>query len=258
MRQWVAAIAMVLALTGIAPAQEPEIAPPVTDPCEVPGYLVFGEGSLERVHKAVQEHKQLDILVIGTGSASLPGPDGVSKAFPARLETALKRLLPEVKINVASKAKSRLTAADMAQDLEKVVTEQKPTLVIWQTGTVDAMRGIDPEDFRVTIDEGIVAIQDAGADVVLMNMQYSPRTESMIQLAAYANNMRVVARDRDVPLFDRLEIMRYWNDSGNFDLNVATKDIGMAQKVHDCVGRALASLVVEAAHLDQMKTKPTQ
>ena len=77
-------------------------------------------------------------------------------------------------------------------------------LVIWQTGTVDAMRGIDPEDFRVAIDEGVVAIQDAGADVILMNMQYSPRTESMIQLSAYAQNMRVVARDRDVPLFDRL------------------------------------------------------
>ena len=43
------------------------------------------------------------------------------------------------------------------------------------------------------------------ADVILMNMQYSPRTETMISLSTYADNMRVVARDRDVPLFDRLE-----------------------------------------------------
>jgi hypothetical protein len=80
----------------------------------------------------------------------------------------------------------------------------------------------------------------------------------MIPVASFADNMRVVARDREVPLFDRLEIMRYWNDNGNFDLNTATKDSAMAQKVHDCIGRALASLIIEAAHLDRPKPNPTQ
>jgi hypothetical protein len=91
-----------------------------------------------------------------------------------------------------------------------------------------------------------------------MNMQYSPRTESMIQSGAYADTMRIVARDREIPLFDRLEIMRYWNDNGNFDLNTGTRDSAMAQKVHDCIGRALASLIVEAADLDRTKLNPTQ
>lgn len=29
-----------------------------------------------------------------------------------------------------------------------------PTLVIWQTGTVDAIRSIDPDDFRGAVTEG--------------------------------------------------------------------------------------------------------
>ena len=70
--------------------------------------------------------------------------------------------------------------------------------------------------------------------------------------------MRVVARDRDVPLFDRLEIMRHWNDNGNFDLSLATKDLATAYKVHDCLGRALASLIAEAGNLDGAKVRPTQ
>ncbi len=70
--------------------------------------------------------------------------------------------------------------------------------------------------------------------------------------------MRVVSRDREVPLFDRREIMRYWNDNGNFDLNLATKDVATAYQVHDCLGRALASLAVEAANLDGIKMRPTQ
>ena len=63
---------------------------------------------------------------------------------------------------------------------------------------------------------------------------------------------------RGVPLFDRREIMRHWNDNGNFDLNLATKDVTTAYKVHDCLGRALSSLVIDAAHLDGMKPRPTQ
>ena len=77
-------------------------------------------------------------------------------------------------------------------------------------------------------------LQAGNADVVLINMQYSPRTESMIQMSTYADNMRVVARDRDVPLFDRLGLMRYWSDNGSFDLYAAAKDNALASKVHDC------------------------
>ena len=51
-----------------------------------------------------------------------------------------------------------------------------------------------------------------------MNLQYSPRTETMISAPPYLDNMRVVAQQHDVPLFDRFAIMRQWNDSGVFDL----------------------------------------
>jgi hypothetical protein len=237
-------------------AQEPVVPFPQGDPCEVPGYLLVGDAKLEEVAKAVKNRHEVKILVLGTGSSALAG--GGVKAYPSRLEEALKRRFPNIAINVVTTAKARLKAADMVENLEKMLLDQKPDLVVWQTGTVDAMRGVDPDEFRNTLDEGIDVIHEAGADVVLMNMQYSPRTESMIQSGAYADTMRVVARDREIPLFDRLEIMRYWNDNGNFDLNTGTRDSAMAQKVHDCIGRALASLIVEAADLDRMKANPTQ
>ena len=78
---------------------------------------------------------------------------------------------------------------------------------------------VDPGRFRTALDEGVDAIQAAGADVILMNMQYSPRTESMIAVGPYADNMRAVAQQRRVPLFDRFGIMRYWTDYKIFDLN---------------------------------------
>jgi hypothetical protein len=51
-------------------------------------------------------------------------------------------------------------------------------------------------------------------------------------------------------VFDRLAIMRNWYESGQFNLYAATKDLGMAKQVHECLGRALASLVIDAARLE--------
>jgi hypothetical protein len=145
------------------------------------------------------------------------------------------------------------TAGEVATGLAKLVEGKKPTLVIWQTGTVDAMRSIDPDDFRGAVDEGVAALQNAGANVVLMNLQYSPRTETMISASPYLDSMRMVAQQHDVPLFDRFAIMRNWNESGDFDLFSTSHGIELAKRVHDCLGRALSKFVIEAAHLN-----PTQ
>ena len=69
----------------------------------------------------------------------------------------------------------------------------------------------------------------------------------MIALATYAENMRWVAVQQEVPLFDRFSIMKLWADMGTFDLYSATKKLDIAEHVHDCIGRLLADLVIEAA-----------
>lgn len=224
-----------------------------TDPCAVPGYLLFGEFLLQRVTATVYKDKVLKILVLGGTSSTLPGPQGSTYAYPARLEAALKRRLPGVTATIVTVTKSRHSASEMAETIKKLLLDEKPNLVVWQTGTYDAVRGTDLEAFRATVDGGVATIQAGGADVVLVNMQYSPRTESIVAVGAYADSMRWVAREREVPVFDRLAIMRHWYDAGQFDLYAATKDIGMAKSVHDCIGGALASLIIDAARLESQE-----
>src|SRR5260370_35954528 len=79
-----------------------------------------------------------------------------------------------------------------------------------------------------------------------MNMQYSPRTESMIAVDSYAEIMRGVALKHEIPLFDRLAGMKTWSDEGTFDLSTATQNSEMAEQVHVCIGRFLADLVVNS------------
>ena len=90
-------------------------------------------------------------------------------------------------------------------------------------------------------------LQKAGTDVLLMNLQYSPRIESMLSVTPYIDTMRVVSQQHDVPLFDRFAIMRHWGDAGDFDLLGAVHGYAMAKRVHDCIGRALSTFVVDAA-----------
>ncbi len=142
--------------------------------------------------------------------------------------------------------------------LAKILADDKPSLVIWQAGTSDALSGVEPEDFRNSLDQGVTQIQAANADVILMNMQYSPRTESMLDVSTYADVMRWVAQQRGALLFDRLAIMHYWNDAGTFDLYTATKKYDMARRVHECIARALASQIVNAAHLDAVRMQTTR
>ena len=236
------AVALVCALAaGVAGARE-------SDACISTAGPTAPDFALRHVAQALVR-KALDVVVIGSASSELKGPAGTDVAYPTGLEKALTAMLPGVAVKVSTFTKSRDSAADMVAKLKRIMVDAKPALVVWQTGTADAIRGIDPDEFRSAMDEGVAALQKAGTDVVLMNLQYSPRTESMISSSPYLDNMRVVAQQYSVPLFDRFAIMRQWNDSGEFDF-FASHGLNLAKQVHDCLGHALAKFVIDAAHLD--------
>jgi hypothetical protein len=243
--------AAVLAAAAIAmPAAAAEPSPD----CDVPAYMLATDLTLGKVAAALKTDRKLDILVVGSRSSSISAVE--STAYPARLQGLLRDRLPGVAVNVMTELRPKRTAAEVASGLGQLAAEKKPSLVIWQTGTFDAIRSIDPDEFRNALGAGVDALQKAGTDVVLMNLQYSPRTETMINPGPYLDNMRVVSQEHDVPLFDRFAIMRYWNEAGEFDLFNPSPGIDMAMRVHGCLARALARFVIDAAHVSPTEVRP--
>lgn len=229
-------------------ARADDAVPAAPAACELPPYLLATDSQLHKVAETVKSGKPLEILVIGSRSTTIPSSEDSS--YPARMQAILKeKLLPSETVHVSVEIQSKKTAEEAAGTFVKLMEAKTPTLVIWQTGTVDAIRSIDPDEFRSAVTEGVAALQNAGADVILMNLQYSPRTETMISAPPYLDNMRVVAQEHDIPLFDRFAIMRQWNDQGQFDLFSPSRGPELAKQVHDCIGRALAQFVIDAAHL---------
>ena len=216
--------------------------------CEVPAYLLQAKARFPR--SRTPSKAAIRWIFWWWAAGRRPSTPSEASAYPGRLQAVLREKLPSVAVNVSVELQAKKTAEEVAAGLAKLMEGKKPTLVIWQTGTVDAVRSVDPDDFRSAVDDGVAALQNAGADVILMNLQYSPRTETMISAPPYLDNMRVVAQQHDVPLFDRFAIMRQWNESGEFDLFSASHGIELAKRVHDCLGRALSKFVIDAAHLD--------
>ena len=127
----------------------------------MPAYLLTTESPLPKVEDAVKSGRPLDILVVGSRSSTINASE--ASAYPGRLQAMLKERLPKVAVNVSVELQIKKTAEEVAAGLVKLVEVKKPTLVIWQTGTYDAMRSIDPDDFRAAVDEGVVDAAKRGS-----------------------------------------------------------------------------------------------
>jgi hypothetical protein len=217
------------------------------DGCDVPDNLVETFARLPRVGLSVKHDHKLEIMVL-SAAPKFSGEASSLKSYPYYLENELREQLKGTDVHVFAQSEPRKTILEMIKDLPHIISERHPVLVIWQTGTVEAMRGIDPDGYGRALDSGVAALQSGDADVVLVNQQFSPRTDFMFDGGPYTENMRWVSQTRDIPLFNRYEVMKYWGETGAFDLT-ALKNDGTYEKVHRCIGRLIADLIMRAASL---------
>ncbi len=166
-----AALAMAALLAGMPARADdaPQNAPPPessqngsqdkSPTCDIPAHLLTTDSALKKVADAVKNSQPLNILVVGSRSSSIPSSE--ASAYPARLQEMLREKLPAIAVNVSVELRPKQTAEEMTAELPKLMEDKKPILVIWQTGTVDAMRSVDPDDFRSAVDEGLAALQKA-------------------------------------------------------------------------------------------------
>ena len=225
------------------------------DACGTASHLVQVDAAMPRAAEAIDKTKSLTIVVAGTTSSSLPGPEGAKLAYPARLEAALKEKLPGVAVKVVPYVTPRTTASAMAQTFPKILKSDKPALMVWQTGTYDALQGIGPEAFQTILEQTVDVLKAGGTDVLFVNMQFSPRTDSVLASQAYADAIRWVALEHGINLFDRQGVMRQWAELGTFDLTAVTKSLDTAAQVHNCIGRMLADLIVDAIKTNGTESK---
>jgi acyl-CoA thioesterase I len=213
--------------------------------CPVPERFYTFEPPLQKTAKALAAGREVVIAALGGASTVGLAAGGPDLAWPARLASALAARFPSARTKVVNLAVARQTAKAAAERLPREIVNLTPTLVIWETGTMEAVRGTDVDEFRETVQAAIDELRAARVDVVLMNMQFSRDTDTMIRFEPYLIVLRELADANDVPLFRRYEIMRYWAESGLLDLRTreGEKRRQLAAKLYECIGRAMADFL---------------
>jgi hypothetical protein len=213
--------------------------------CPMPQRFYTFEPPLTKTSKALATGSEVVIVAVGGSSTLGLAAGATALAWPARMGSVLTSRFSSARIKVVNRAVARQTAKQVLERLDRDILPLKPNLVIWETGTMEAVRGADVDGFRETVWAGIDELRAAGVEVVLMNMQFSRETDAIIHFQPYLIAMRQVADAHEVPLFRRRGIMRYWAENGLLDLRVreVKKRRELAVKLYDCIGRAMADFV---------------
>jgi hypothetical protein len=232
-----------LFLPGMAPAQEQN--------CAVPTSFYETEPTLPKTAAALANGQTVLIVAIGGASTLGHAAGSPDLAWPARLAVTLTSRFPAARVTVHNRAVARQTTQEMAARLDHEVIALKPLLVIWETGTTDAVRGTDLDEFRQTIQDGIDQLRASGVELAFMDMQFSRHTHAMINFDRYESVLREVTDANNVPLFRRHDIMYHWAESGLFDLMTGNhvKLHLLASRLYDCIGRAVADFITRSDHV---------
>src|SRR3954465_6019824 len=85
--------------------------------CSVAAHLVHADAALPRAAESIAKSKALKIILLGATSSTLPGANGEALAYPARLEVALRKKLPDVAGKVISLPQPPQAAGERCEGL---------------------------------------------------------------------------------------------------------------------------------------------
>lgn len=197
---------------------------------------------LEDVASALKAGGPIDILALGSASTVAHGRAG----FPYQMLDALQLALPKANFRLTVKGNRGLTAADMYEELRAELARERYRLVLWQTGTVEAVRGGRPDDLREVLEEGADLVAAQGGNLILIDPQFSRFLRANTDLDPYLQAMETAAEVPGAELFRRFDLMQSWARDGSLDLERTPpkEQEAAVRTLNACLGRALAKFVL--------------
>jgi lysophospholipase L1-like esterase len=218
-------------------------------PCLPPKGAAKTMGSLPHVASKLAAGQPVTIIAFGSSSTQGYGSSAPEFTYPNRLAAQLHRQYPGADIRVVNRGRGGEDAPEMMRRLQTEVIDAHPDLVIWQVGTNAVLRDLDPSETGKMVEDGVARIQAAGADVVLVDPQYSPR---VTERAANANNiirlLNRIAELRHVSIFPRFEVMRDWHEKQSIPIDsfVIADGLHMNDWGYACFAQLLGDDIIKS------------
>jgi lysophospholipase L1-like esterase len=218
-------------------------------PCLPPKGVSQSLGSLPHVAAKLAAHKPVVIIAFGSSSTQGYGATSPEFNYPNRLAAQLRRNYPAAAITVINRGKGGEDAPEMMKRLRSEVIDAKPDLVIWQVGTNAVLRNLDPASTAKTVEDGVATIKASGADLVLVDLQYSPAVNARGENAGrMVRLLNKVAHLRHIGIFPRFEVMRDWHDRQSlpFDAFVTKDGLHMNDWGYACFAQLLGDDIIRS------------
>jgi hypothetical protein len=241
-------------LTGKAIDKVKEVAKSASDifsrvPCLPPKGGAKSMGSLPRVANKLAAGEPVVIVAFGSSSTSGYGTTSPEFTYPNRLAAQLRRQYPTADITVVNRGQGGEDAPEMMKRLQVAVLDMKPDLVIWQVGTNAVLRNLDPTETIKLVEEGIARIQAVGADLVLVDPQYSPQINERGESASkMVKLLGKTAELRHVSVFPRFEVMRDWHEKQAIPIDnfVIADGLHMTDWGYACFAQLLGDNIIRS------------
>jgi acyl-CoA thioesterase-1 len=232
----------------LAPGLGGAVAPAAPN-CHIPQDLAEVDATLQALRAKLRAKAPVRIVAIGGGSTAGAAAGSPDLSWPHWLALRLAQLFPSAPVTVVNKGVPRQSAAQMVARFPADVFAERPALVIWEAGINDAVHGVDIDDFAGAMQRGVDQLKARGIDVILLDIQFSRTTESLIDFARYLDALHRIGEVNGLYVFPRYAIMRYWSEENMFDFDTVEKDARakLAASVYRCIGERLAEAVRAAA-----------
>src|SRR5262245_6123094 len=217
--------------------------------CTAPDELARFKVKLPNTARAIRRGAALVIVAIGSSSTQGVGASDQAHTYPAGLAEELRRRWPYLAVTVVNKGVGGETADQMLARFTRDVLPYKPQLVIWQTGTNQALLSEDVQGYEKTVREGIARLKAVHTDVILMDPQYAPRVLGRPLHRTIVDTLGGVANDLKVGVFRRFAVMRHWVSSGQYKMEdiISRDQLHMNDASYHCIARLLADSLTAAA-----------
>ncbi len=242
-RTSVAALLIVLALPLAARAETP------APTCDTPLDVIRLANPLSRLTQKLADGVPITIVAIGSSSTAGAGASSSAANYPSRLQAELRLRFPGHPITVINRGVNGEEIADMLKRFDTAVVAAKPDLVLWQLGTNSVLRDHQLTDHGSSIRQGLAKIRAIGADIVLIDPQYTPKVIAKAEVGPMVKLLASTAKQEDVDLFPRFNVMKHWYnvDHLTFASFVAPDGLHMNDWSYGCLAKGLGMAIVEAA-----------
>jgi lysophospholipase L1-like esterase len=232
-------------------ALAPSVAPTAAQQaiCKVVARKARFDLPLPRLGRRLASGQPIKIVALGSSSTAGAGASSPAASYPSRLADELRRRFPGREITVLNRGVSGEEIDGMLARLDTAVVAEKPDLVLWQLGTNSVLRDKAVQPHAGLLHEGLLRLKATGAEVVLIDPQYTPRVIAKSEVDDMVSLIANTAKAEHVCLFHRFNLMRHWHDAEHlpFETFVSADGLHMNDWSYACLAKWLAAAVAEAA-----------